>query len=237
MRPRNLILVAAAGAALAVPLSRITLAQGQSEPRRADADHGAAIAARGTAAGAVACAQCHAFNGISDASGAFPRIAGQSREYLAKQLRDFASGERSNAIMTPIAKALAADDLDDVAAYYAGVNGPFMPLKEPDPALVKAGEMLATVGSARRQVAACNNCHGPGGAGEPPAIPYLAAQYSNYIAFALREWQLGYRKSSQEQMAVVARQLNQEEIAAVAAYYQQARAIRRDIEVAAKEQK
>ena len=75
MRPRNLILVAAAGAALAVPLSRITLAQGQSEPRRPDADHGAAIAARGTAAGAVACAQCHAFNGISDASGAFPRIA------------------------------------------------------------------------------------------------------------------------------------------------------------------
>ena len=54
--------------------------------------------------GAPACAQCHAFNGGSDGSGAFPRIAGQSAYYLGKQLRDFTSGVRANAIMSPIAK-------------------------------------------------------------------------------------------------------------------------------------
>jgi len=109
----------------------------QSKSLEPDIQHGAVIAAQGTAAGAPACAQCHAYNGVSDASGAFPRIAGQSRSYLAKQLNDFASGVRNNALMTPIAKALNADDIRDVTAYYAGTNGPALPLKPPDPALVK----------------------------------------------------------------------------------------------------
>ena len=88
-------------------------------PANARIARGAVIAAQGTVAGAPPCAQCHAFNGVSDASGAFPRLAGQSAYYLAEQLRDFASGMRSNAFMTPIAKALTADDIADVAAYYS----------------------------------------------------------------------------------------------------------------------
>jgi cytochrome c553 len=195
--------------------------QFQSKSLEPDIQHGAVIAAQGTAAGAPACAQCHAYNGVSDASGAFPRIAGQSRSYLAKQLNDFASGVRNNALMTPIAKALNADDIRDVTAYYAGTNGPALPLKPPDPALVKRGEALAKIGSAEKQIQSCNNCHGPGGVGESPAIPYLAGQYSNYIAFTLREWRRGYRKNSSDQMAVVAHKLNDRDIAAVAAYYQQ----------------
>jgi cytochrome c553 len=232
---RRVILAVVAGAIGSVGL--ITLAQSQSQVRQPDVQRGLLIAAQGTAAGAVACAQCHAFNGVSDSSGAFPRIAGQSREYLIKQLRDFASGARSNAIMTPIAKALAADDIEDAAAYFAGVNGPFLPLKAPDPALVKVGETLATVGNARRQIQSCNNCHGPGGAGESPAIPYLAGQYSTYLSFALREWQRGYRTSSPSQMGEVAKKLSDQEIAAVAAYYQQARSNVQDVEVATTEQK
>ena len=73
--------------------------------------------------------------------------------------------------------------------------------------LAELGETLATVGNSQRQLQACNNCHGPGGAGEPAPIPYLAGQYSNYIAFTLREWQRGFRKSSPNQMAVVAKNL------------------------------
>jgi cytochrome c553 len=184
---------------------------------------GAVIAAQGTVTGAPPCAQCHAFNGVSDASGAFPRVAGQSAYYLAEQLRDFASGVRSNALMTPIAKALTADDIADVAAYFAGLDAPFLPLRKPDEALVKAGERLAKVGNESRRIQACDNCHGPDGAGEPPALPYLAGQYALYIALELRMWQRGYRKNSPDEMAVVARALDDREIAAVAAYYQQVR--------------
>ena len=188
-----------------------------------DPQHGAEIAAQGTAAGAVACAQCHAFNGVSDSSGAFPRIARQSPYYLSKEMHDYVSGMRSNAIMTPIAKKLTDDDIADVTAYYAGVKGPFLPLKAPDPALVKLGETLASVGNNQRQIQSCNNCHGPDGAGGPPAIPYLAGQYSYYIAFTLHEWQRGFRRNSAYVMGEVAGHLDEQDIAALAAYFQQLR--------------
>jgi cytochrome c553 len=188
-----------------------------------DAKRGAVIAAQGTAGGAPACAQCHAFNGVSDGSGAFPRLAGQSAYYLAKQLRDFTSGIRVNAIMTPVASALTADDIADVAAYYAGIEAPFLPLRKAEAALNKQGEELAKRGSAARRLQACDNCHGAEGAGEPPAIPYLAGQYAPYIALELHMWRRGFRKSIPEAMGVVAKLLDDQEIAAVAAYYQQVR--------------
>ncbi len=217
---RRLLALAAASAALA-SLGPIFLAQTQGEARQPEVLHGAVIAAQGTATGAPACAQCHAFNGVSDGSGAFPRIAAQSIYYLGGQLRDYASGVRVNAIMSPIAKALSHDDIADVSAYYARIDAPFPPLKAPDPALVKQGEKLAKVGDASRRIQNCNNCHGPGGSGEPPAIPYLAGQYAHYTAFTLHMWQQGYRDNSPDAMAVMAKKLNEQEIAAVSAYYQQ----------------
>jgi cytochrome c553 len=192
----------------------------QSASRQPDVKHGAVIVAQGTAAGAPPCAQCHAFNGVSDASGAFPRLAGQSAYYLAGQLRDFASGVRASAIMSPIAKALSPDDVADVTAYFAGVDAPFPPLKAPNAALVKRGAELAKAGGPEKLH--CDNCHGPGGSGEPPVIPYLAGQYAHYIAFTLQMWKEGFRKNSPDAMGVIAKTLDDQEILAVAAYYQQA---------------
>ena len=200
----------------------VVQAQTQENTRIA---RGAVIAAQGTPTGAPPCSQCHAFNGVSDASGAFPRLAGQSAYYLAKQLRDFASGVRISALMTPIAKALSLtpDSIADAAAYYASQNAPFLPLKPGDPALIAPGQGLAKIGSEKQQIQACDNCHGPDGAGEPPAIPYLAGQYAHYIQFTLQMWRQGFRKSSADSMEVVAKQLSDQDIAAVAAYYQQVR--------------
>ena len=219
---RDRLLAAGAIAALAPLGFIIAIVQAQT-PEPGQIARGAVIAAQGTPTGAPPCSQCHAFNGVSDASGAFPRIAGQSAYYLAKQLRDFASGVRVSALMTPIAKALSLspDSIADVAAYYASQNAPFLPLKPPDPALVKRGEQLAKVGSAEQRIQACDNCHGPEGAGEPPAIPYLAGQYAHYIDFTLDTWRTGFRKSSPESMEVVAKKLDDQDIAAVASYYQQ----------------
>jgi cytochrome c553 len=192
-------------------------------PRPPDAGRGAVLAAQGVAPRVPACAECHAYDGASEGSGAFPRIAGQSSYYLDKQMRDFAAGVRTNAIMTPIAKALSTEEVADVAAYYANVASPFLPLKSGDPTLVKQGERLAQIGDESRQLQSCDDCHGPGGAGEPPAIPYLAGQYAHYIAFQLQMWQRGFRKSSPDSMEYIAKRLDDQEIAAVAAYFQQAR--------------
>jgi cytochrome c553 len=220
---RRRCVVASAFGVVAFGLGSTAWAQMQDAEHAPDPERGAVIAVQGTTAGAPACAQCHAFNGVSDASGAFPRIAGQSAYYLAKQLRNFASGVRENALMSPVAKALTPNDIADVAAYYAAVDAPFLPLARPDPALVAHGEKLAKVGDAARQIQGCDNCHGPGGAGEPPAIPYLAGQYASYLALELQTWQRGFRNTSPEEMAPLAKRLTEQEIAAVAAYYQQVR--------------
>ena len=121
------------------------------------------------------------------------------------------------------AKALSPADVADAAAYYASVDAPFLPLKAPDPALVTRGETLATVGSAERRTQSCDNCHGPMSADHREGAGNKELPASMNIAFTLRQWQRGFRQSSPNEMAVVAKKLDEQEIAAVAAYYQQVR--------------
>jgi cytochrome c553 len=101
----------------------------------------------------------------------------------------------------------------------------FSAIQAPDTALVQRGEELAKVGDAARRIQSCDKCHGPGGVGEPPAIPYLAGQYAHYIALTLHMWQQGYRRSSPDGMAVMAKKLDEQETAAVAAYYQKVQVV------------
>ena len=220
-RGRTIRRVLAATAVASIGAVWVAHAVAESPNHQPDVGSGAVIAAQGVVPSVPACAQCHAYDGASDGSGAFPRIAGQSASYLAKELRDFASGVRANAVMTPIAKALSPDEIADVTAYYASVNAPYLPLASPDPMLIKRGEQLAKIGDGAKELQSCNNCHGPGGAGEPPAIPYLAGQYAHYIAFQLTMWQRGIRNNSPDAMADIAKRLDAQDIAAVAAYFQQ----------------
>jgi cytochrome c553 len=205
-------------------LTNAAAAYQQIRSHQADPEHGRVIAEQGTVGGAPGCAGCHALNGSSDGSGAFPRIAGQSAYYLGKQMRAFASDLRTNAIMSPIAKALSASDIGDVAVYYAGLDPPFPPLPQPAPALVLDGERLATAGDSTKGISACENCHGARGADDSPAIPYLAGQYSHYVASELQMWRRGYRKNSSDIMLIIAGKLDDHEIESLAAYYQQLRA-------------
>jgi cytochrome c553 len=124
--------------------------------------------------------------------------------------------------MLPIAQMLSADDIADVAAFYAGENAPVPSLAASDPALVAAGQQLAMVGNAAKAVPACNNCHGPGGTGLPPTIPPLASQFAPYVVSELQLWQRGIRKNDGgAQMSDLVQRLDERDIAAVAAYYQQ----------------
>jgi cytochrome c553 len=181
---------------------------------------GAVIAAQGIPP-VPACAACHAFDGSSDGSGAFPRIATLPADYFEAQMRDFASGVRGNAIMSPIAKSLTPEEINSVATYYAGVKAPFPPLKSASLGLIKLGEHLATAGDAAKSIPGCDLCHGPQGNGQLGIAPYLGGQYADYIAFTLHMWQRGYRKNSPDVMEPFAKKLDDQQIAAVAAYYQQ----------------
>jgi cytochrome c553 len=178
------------------------------------------IVAEGNTRGAVACARCHGFDGASDGSGAFPRLDGQSAQYLGQQLRHFASGARQNALMQPIAKGLSDDEIDAVAQYYASLPTVSFP---PRPILQQVhdlGKHVAEVGDSGVRVQACESCHGPKGEGQPIAgVPYLGGQYGRYIRVQIQMFRQGYRKS--QQMFVPAHNLSEQDILAVAAYFEQ----------------
>ena len=156
------------------------------------ADQGKAIATAGSGA-AVACASCHGAQGQGMAAAGFPYLAAQGADYLARQLQDFASGKRANPVMQPIAKALSAEQVKAVAAYFSQLP-PVMDTKalaaheDTYPPKGDAGAWLANRGDWSRNVPACVQCHGPGGIGVGKDFPAIAGQPAQYIHNQLAAW-------------------------------------------------
>ncbi len=69
-----------------------------------------------------ACASCHGENGKgrADETNVFPIIGGQTRDYIAKQLKDLRSGARHNdpdSMMGNVAQKLTDEEIDALADY------------------------------------------------------------------------------------------------------------------------
>ena len=64
------------------------------------------------------CAACHGADGNSTMP-ANPSLAGQGYDYLLKQLANFKSGERQNAIMSGMVASLSPADMKNLAAYFS----------------------------------------------------------------------------------------------------------------------
>lgn len=67
---------------------------------------------------AAVCQTCHGMDGIG-ITPQFPTLAGQFPDYLVKALSDYKSGQRKNAIMAGFAANLTAQDMEDLASFYA----------------------------------------------------------------------------------------------------------------------
>ena len=79
----------------------------------------AALAEAGKAKSAT-CVACHGAAGVST-NPMWPNLAGQQEMYLAKQLKDFRDGKRSDPVMAPMAKPLSDEDIANLAAYYSSL--------------------------------------------------------------------------------------------------------------------
>src|SRR3954468_6158078 len=172
------------------------------------------------------CAGCHGAQGEGNSASGFPRIAGQSQNYLAKQLADYASARRRNPMMEPIAKGLSAADRETVSAYYSKLDTSVQASTTQTNASASGrARELAITGDGRRRVQACNNCHGPEGIGEPPLFPYLSGLDAKYLETALKEWRSGARDNDpSKQMPMIAKALAEEDIPTLAHYYSTLRA-------------
>ncbi|MGZ8287641.1 MAG: c-type cytochrome [Telluria sp.] len=165
---------------------------------------------------AWSCASCHGEAGQGSLS--TPRLAGLQQGYLAKQLRDFASGARSHESMATVARALDATEIDGLAAYYAqvGLASANTPTLGGD---LARGRRLAEQGDWKTDVPACFSCHGMSGEGVAPGFPALAGQHPDYIFAQLTAWKAGERANSpQALMDDIARRMAVEDMRAVADY-------------------
>lgn len=170
--------------------------------------------AKGGAISSQVCAACHTADG-SRGSPANPILAGQHPEYLVKQLTEFKSGKRKNAIMQGMATPLSEEDMRNVAAFYAGktVKPGFAKNKD----TVALGEKIYRGGIADRNVPACAGCHGPNGSGIPAQYPRLGSQHGDYVEAQMVAFRSGARANSQP-MTAIAGKMNDREIKAVSDY-------------------
>lgn len=170
--------------------------------------------AKGEATFGAVCAACHGADGNSGTP-AYPKLAQQHPEYLVKQLQEFKSDKRANAIMKGFASMLSDEDMKNVAFWVASKTAKAGYAS--DKTLVTLGERIYRGGIADRQIAACAGCHSPNGAGIPAQYPRLSGQHADYAVAQLTAFRDGVRKNS-PQMTAVAAKMNDREIKAVADY-------------------
>ncbi|HKR37266.1 MAG TPA: c-type cytochrome [Steroidobacteraceae bacterium] len=167
---------------------------------------------------ATACIACHGANGNS-ANPEWPVLAGQHEQYIHKQLQAFKGGARKNPLMSPMAMSLSDDDMADLGAYFSAQKPTG---KETEASKLQVGQRVYRSGDPKTGAPACASCHGPTGAGNPPAAyPALRGQYATYVAAQLRAYRAGTRQTDPNQvMRSVAGTMSDEQIDAVASYVQ-----------------
>ncbi|GAB2454725.1 c-type cytochrome [Comamonas humi] len=202
-----------------------------THPRRAIAAlllvcGGLSTAAAATAADTMAqrmqaCVVCHGEQGRATRQGYFPRIAGKPAGYLFNQLVNFRDGRRKNPTMAYLVGQMSDAYLQEIAAYFAGLDLPYPP---PEPAQAAAaalarGELLVRQGDAARGIPACAACHGAAMMGVEPGIPGLLGLPRDYLLGQFGAWRNGQRHAAKPDcMGEVAERLSAEDVGAMAAW-------------------
>jgi cytochrome c553 len=163
---------------------------------------------------AAACMACHLADG-NRGSPANPILAGQHPEYIVKQLTEYKSGKRKNAIMQGMAAPLSTEDMRHIAAFYASKQAKPGFARNKD--TVQQGEQIYRGGIAGRQVPACAGCHAPNGAGIPAQYPRLSGQHAEYTEAQMLAFRSGARGNN-VQMSTIASRMTDAEIKAVSDY-------------------
>ncbi|MDB5958978.1 MAG: cytochrome [Massilia sp.] len=161
---------------------------------------------------ALNCTMCHGAQGMSRSD--TPNLAGQYPEVIAKQLKDYKSGQRSSAIMSVLARGLSDAQIAELSAYYATLpKARTAPTSydESLPALVRVGDPM-------RNIAPCIACHG--GVDQKLGAPWLEGMPKQYLVDQLNHFKSGMRSNdSGQQMRNMSRAMTAAEIDQVALFY------------------
>lgn len=155
------------------------------------------------------CFGCHGVKGNSLHQG-YPSLAGQPAVYLQTQLRNFASGARSNPNMGPLSMTMGDAQIQDLADYFSRATPVANHYFKPDPLLRGKGEQLVVTGN-------CAACHGARLMGHDQ-FPRLAGQGYDYILAQFDAFASGARSEATGVMKNIAQRTSPEDRKAIASY-------------------
>lgn len=157
------------------------------------------------------CAPCHGPAGEGRPDGTFPRLAGQHRSVLVKQIVDIREGDRRNPAMAPFAKSIPDEQqIADIAAWLERLPSPRDRGRGPGEHLERGAALY------RRDCAQCHGARGQGNA--EAAVPALAAQHYRYLLRQIRAIAAGRRGNAHPEMQERVSAYSDAELAAVVDY-------------------
>jgi cytochrome c553 len=177
------------------------------------------------------CATCHGDFGQGGSRGEYPRLAGQSEIYLAKQLQSFRDRKRINIPMFPYTeeRELSDEDIRAITGYLSAIKLPTTPptFKGDEDALTRLQMMEKVmivprvegdiVNGGKIYQKECASCHAKDGRGRG-SFPMLVGQYSNYLQKQVSSYLKGERPHDEEDSRGILAELKSTDIRDILAY-------------------
>jgi len=163
------------------------------------------------------CAWCHGTSGQGLTPA--PRLAGQRRPYIERQLKELGVHARDNPhskqYMWSVAENMPPQTIRDLATYFST-----LPARAANDGMwehATLGRQIYQEGMPEANIAACVVCHGPSGEGVGE-IPRLSGLGYDYLKTRLETWGEGYDAAALHPMPSVAHKLSPHQIEALASY-------------------
>ncbi|MGH8221787.1 MAG: c-type cytochrome [Woeseiaceae bacterium] len=155
---------------------------------------------------AYTCMGCHGIEGYRNAYPSYrvPRLGGQKAAYLEVALAAYKAGTRPHPTMQAQGAGLTDQDIEHLAAWFAGASAAYDDATQADVAALDAA-------------AVCTTCHGAAGQEVTPPAPVLSGQHEDYLVHALNQYRDGKRPGTV--MAAFTASLSAADLAAIAAFY------------------
>ena len=163
------------------------------------------------------CAECHGMDGNSTVA-TYPKLAGQQKEYLAKEINNMISVKRKNEHMAPHLAEIKPDEIPALVEYYSSQKT--APGSVRDAKLAEEGKKIFQEGVAASDVPACASCHQADAMGKG-IFPRLASQHADYLFLELKNFSSADRSNDRSKfMRTVTKHLNtnEKDMRAVAEY-------------------
>lgn len=156
---------------------------------------------------AAVCANCHGDGGNS-LKPDIPNLAGQNSAYLLEQLHKFAEGQRRNAFMEGMIKALKSDEKIGMVLFY----------ERQTVVTQKSGTNAALVAKGKEYYSRiCWRCHAADGHGNEQ-FARIAGQQPVYLSSTLKHYRSGVGARTDPLMGATTKLMSDADIEAVVAY-------------------